>query len=256
MKNILIALLILSCSTACGDEDFYDTPPWDPTEHGYKLVWEDNFDGVEIDRTKWDYRAVGNTRHRAIVDSNTVYLDGKGNLVIELCERNGKFYVGQLTTQRKHLFKYGYFECNVYLNKQHGMHSAFWLQSPKVTMGEDTSIYGAEIDIFEYVANDPGGVYTTVHWDYQDLKSLGQRTYIPQVHNGYHTFGLEWTPERYTFYVDNRQIWQITRAISQIDQYIILSTEYNGWGGDADPKNLPDKVIFDYVKVYSKESYE
>ena len=253
MKNLLITLLLLTCFTSCGDEDFYDMPPWTPTDHGYKLIWEDNFDGVEIDKTKWDYRAVGNTRHKAIVDSNTVYLDGKGNLVIELCERNGKYYIGQLTTQYKHLFKYGYFECNVYLNKQPGIHSAFWLQSPKVAMGEDPSIYGAEIDIFEYVANDPGGVHTTVHWDYQNLKSLQQRTYIPQVHNGFHTFGLEWTPEKYTFYVDNRQIWQLTRAISQIEQYIILSTEYSDWGGDANPANLPDKVIFDYVKVYSKE---
>lgn len=253
MRNLSITLLLIICFTSCGDEDFYDTPPWNPTEHGYKLVWEDDFDGYEIDHTKWDYRAVGKTRNRAIVDTSTVYLDGKGNLVIELKEKDGKFYVGQLTTEYKHMFKYGYFECNVSLNQKAGMHSAFWLQSPYVSKGEDPAAYGAEIDIFEYIATDPGGIYTTVHWDYSNLKSLNQRSYIPQVHNGYHTFGLEWTPEKYTFYVDNRQIWQLTRAISQIEQYIILSTEYSGWGGDANPLSLPDKVFFDYVKVYSKE---
>lgn len=197
--------------------------------------------------------AVGHTRNRAIVDTSTTYLDGKGNLVIELYEKDGKFYIGQLTTQHKQMFKYGYFECNVLLNKKAGMHSAFWLQSPKIKEGEDTAIYGTEIDIFEYIATDPGGVYTTLHWDYTNLKSLGQRTYIPQVDNGFHTFGLEWTPNEYTFYVDNRQIWKISAAVSHIDQYIILSTEYNGWAGDANPKDLPDKVVFDYVKVYSKE---
>lgn len=252
MKNVLLLLLALTSVPACNDKDFYDMPLWSPTEHGYKLVWEDNFDGNQIDRTKWEYRAVGKTRGRAIVDSSTIYLDGNGNLVIELKEKDGKFYVGQLATQNKHLFKYGYFECNVYLNKQPGIHSAFWLQSPNVLMG-DPAVNGAEIDIFEYIATDPGGVYNTVHWEYKDSKSISQRTYIPQVDQGFHTFGLEWTPDKYTFYVDNRQIWQLTRAISQIEEYIILSTEYIGWGGDANPKRLPDKVVFDYVKVYSKE---
>jgi beta-glucanase (GH16 family) len=265
MKNLFIIfiifiLLILTFCTACSKEvDFYALPIWDPIANGYELVWEDKFDGNMIDKTKWDYRAVGNTRNKAIVDSSTVYLDGEGHLVIELNAKDGKFYVGQLTTQDKHLFKYGYFECNVLLNKQDGMFSAFWLQSPKIREGGDASIHGAEIDIFEYIANDPYGIYTTVFWDYSNnfnnLKSTKKRTSIPQINNGFHTIGLEWTPNEYIFYVDNKQIWKTSTAVSQIEQYIILSTEYDGeFGGKANTQTLPDKVIFDYVKVYSKSN--
>lgn len=240
--------------TACfEEEDIYAQPPWYPTENGYELIWEDHFDGDEIDKAKWDYRAVGTTRNKAVVDSNTVYLDGEGHLAIELCEKNGTFYVGQLTTQHKQSFKYGYFECYALLNKQRGMHSAFWLQSPLVTKGADPAIYGAEIDIFEYLAIEPNNIYKTVWWDYQNMKSTQKVTSVPNIGKGFHTFGLEWTPEEYVFYIDNSEVWRTSKAVSQIEQYIILSTEYSGWGGDPNPYTLPDKVIFDYVKVYSKK---
>ena len=254
MRPLSIFMLIPLFFTMCSkEEDIYASPQWTPTDHGYKLVWEDNFDGDEIDNSKWDYRAVGTKRGNAIVDSSTVYQDGEGHLVIELSEKNGIFYVGQLTTQNKHSFKYGYFECNVLLNKQSGMHSAFWLQSPKIGGGENPSIYGTEIDIYEYIAINPEKVYTTIHWDYKNLKSESKVTIIHEINNGFHIFGLEWSPDLYIFYVDNREIWRTSTAVSQIEQYIILSTEYKGWGGKANPQELPDKVVFDYVRVYSKK---
>ncbi|MFV0330622.1 MAG: family 16 glycosylhydrolase [Dysgonomonas sp.] len=254
MKNTLIILLSLLLFTTCSqDDDIYALPIWSPTENGYVLAWGDDFDGNKIDRTKWDYRAVGKIREKAIVDSSTIYLDGKGHLIIELCERDGKFYVGQLTTQYKQMFKYGYFECNVFLNQQAGMHSAFWLQSPKVAMGEDPATYGAEIDIFEYVAIESKRIYNTVWWDYNNIKSIRKTTSVANIKNGFHTFGLEWTSDEYVFYIDNREVWRTSTAVSQIEEYIILSTEYTGWGGSANPKKLPDKIVFDYVKVYSKK---
>ncbi|MDR3056626.1 MAG: glycoside hydrolase family 16 protein [Prevotella sp.] len=248
MKNLLF-LLLLTFFISCSNEeyDIYSQPVWSPTENGYKLVWEDNFDGVDIDMTKWAYRAVGKRRHNAIVDPSTIYQEG-GHLVIELREKNGEFYVGQLTTQNKHLFKYGYFECNVLLNQKAGMHSAFWLQSDGVVVGGDTSLHGAEIDIFEYMANQPGMVYSTIFWDYKDLKSVQKVTIVPQVSTGFHTFGVEWTPEEYIFYIDNRQVWRTSSAVSHIEEYIVLSTEYNGWGGEANPRELPDRVVFFFVK--------
>lgn len=226
MKNLLIILFMLVFFVACSDEeDIYALPIWSPVENGYELVWEDNFDSNNIDKTKWDYRAVGNTRNWAIVDSSTVYLDGEGHLVIELCEKDGEYYIGQLSTQNTQLFKYGYFECNVSLNKEVGMVSAFWLQSPEIGQGEDPTTYGAEIDIFEYLAKDNNTIYNTVHWDYGNLKSTNKKTSISGISSGYHTFGLEWTPEEYIFYVDNRQVWKTSTAISHVEQYIILSTE-------------------------------
>jgi len=259
MKKILISLFtfLLSISSCSKEDDFSSLPLWSPTDHGYELVWEDNFDSTAIDRTKWDYRSVGSTRGMAVVDTSTIYLDGEGHLVIEFSEKDGTFYVGQLTTQNKQLFKYGYFECNVMLNKQPGMYPAFWLQSPKIGGGEDPSIYGAEIDIFEYKVIDSNSIYNTVWWNYGDnIKGKQNKTLIPQINVGFHKFGLEWTPEEYVFYVDNKEIWRTTSGVSQIEQYIILSTEYKEWGGGgANPQTLPDKVFFDYVKVYSRNYF-
>ena len=47
----------------------------------WKLVWNDEFDGTELDRTKWDFRmSMMGKRHYAWSDK-AVHLDGNGNVV-------------------------------------------------------------------------------------------------------------------------------------------------------------------------------
>ena len=46
----------------------------------WKLVWNDEFDGTELDRTKWDFRLhLLQCRHKTFTDEGAV-LDGKSNL--------------------------------------------------------------------------------------------------------------------------------------------------------------------------------
>jgi hypothetical protein len=55
------------------------------------------------------------------------------------------------------------------------------------------------------------------------------------------------------FYVDDKETWRTTTAVSNIDEYIILSLELTGWGGDPAKATLPDEVVYDYVRVYQKK---
>ena len=50
--------------------------------------------------------------------------------------------------------------------------------------------------------------------------------------------------------VNGQEIWRTTTAVSHRPQYMILSTELIGWGGDPAQSAFPDCVIFDYVRVY------
>ena len=46
---------------------------------------------------------------------------------------------------------------------------------------------------------------------------------------------------------------ELRNAVSHIPDYMMLSAELSGWGGDFSESDFPDKVIFDYVRVYNKD---
>lgn len=223
----------------------------------YKMVWNDEFNGTTLDLTKWNYRQDGVVRKLGTVNKETISLDGKGNVLITVFRDNkGIYNIGQISTEGLYATRYGYFECRVKLQKSLGPHTAFWLQSPTYgrTAGNPDKD-GVEIDIFEYHRSAPTKVYFNTHWDgHGDYhKNYGNNITLPAIVDGYHTFGLEWNENEYTFYVDGKKGWSSNQAISRTDQFIILSAELTGWGGDPALGTFPDAVAFDYVRVYKKK---
>lgn len=64
----------------------------------WKLVWSDEFDGTELDTTKWDYRlSMMGKRHRTW-DDEGVKLDGNSNAVFSIYEKDGEICSSQLQT--------------------------------------------------------------------------------------------------------------------------------------------------------------
>ncbi|QJB37609.1 glycoside hydrolase family 16 protein [Chitinophaga oryzae] len=221
----------------------------------YHLVWNDEFNGTQMDTSKWSYRANGTVRQYATVDgARTISLDGNGNMVIRVVKDSSTYYVGQTATDGHFNPKYGYYECRAKMNKSIGPHVAFWLQSP--TMGNtpynNPAVNGAEVDIFEYHRKSPGQVWQTIHINGYGTahQSQGIQVPYPAVDTGYHTFGLLWTDSTYKFYIDGRKTWETTFGLSQRTQYMILSTELTGFGGTPSLGTYPDSVVFDYVRVY------
>ena len=216
------------------------------------LIWADEFDGHSLDRSKWVYKSLG-PRRDAVNVKESVSLDGKGHLVITTRKQGDKWHTGMISTGGKYKQKFGYFECRVKLQKQEGHWSAFWLRSP--SMGEAAGSpkkYGAEIDIFEYLAKEKDTIRHALHWNgYGDESKSARCTYEKSgLHRGWHTFGLEWTKNEYVFYVDGQETWRTKKGVSHRSQFIILSLEVGDWAGDISQANLPDQVIFDYVRVF------
>jgi beta-glucanase (GH16 family) len=233
--------------------------PRAPIDSGYALVWHDEFDAEELDPEKWAHRQPG-PRRDAINTEAAVTLDGEGHLTITTTRVEGPdgataYHTGMIGTQGKFEATYGYFEARMKVQSQIGHWSAFWLQSP--TMGKplgDPARAGVEIDVIEYLCN---GKYRnqaqhTIHWDGygEERKSRHRKHPVPDMHTGFHTFGLEWTPEHYAFFVDGKETWRVTEAISERSQYVILSVEVGDWADDIAAAELPDGVVFDYVRVF------
>ena len=267
--SVMLATLITVGLTGCGDKDedppekvekpveTYDKVDYDKLE----LTWSDEFEGTEVDLKKWNYRAEGTERGKsgqfsAIVDRSTISLDGQGHCSIKVLKVDDTHYlVGQLGTDG--IFKqcYGYFECRAKMNKQLGAHVAFWLQSSTMSKNpelNDPGTNGTEIDIFEYHRKTPGIVYFNLHWNgYGEYhKTVGSKYSYPEIMDGWHTFGLRWSNTGYIFYVDGKKCWETNQGLSRTAEYLILSTELTGWGGNPLESTFPDEVLFDYVRVY------
>jgi len=225
----------------------------DHIKSGYQMVWNDEFDGTSVNMAKWNFRAEGTVRNYGTVSRQTISLDGSGHLAIKVTkDSNGKYYIGELGTAGIYEPTYGYFECRAKMNKQLGPHVAFWLQSSDMGKTLNPTVDGTEIDIFEYHMKTPAIVYHNLHWNGYGTnhQTIGKQVPYPDIQSGYHQFGLEWTKDEYIFYIDGKETWRTATAVSQRGEYLILSTELTGWGGDPALGNFPDEVIFDYVRVY------
>ncbi len=228
--------------------------PFDPAAAGYVLAWHDEFDSSALDTARWRYRALGPRRGGFGTPHSVSLRDGL--LLIRTCLRNDTLWCGAVSTEGKHLFRYGYFECRARLPRTQGPWAAFWIQSPLIAQGEDPALYGTEIDVMEYFRNhDTDLVAHTLHWAYGPHQQT-TGSYLSRVNDPtgtFHTYAVEWTPEGYAFYVDSLKYHEVKVGVSHIGEAVILSYEPPD-SGAIDPSELPDTFFVDYVRIWQKKN--
>ena len=79
------------------------------------------------------------------------------------------------------------------------------------------------------------------------------QSYLKGVGEGFHTFALEWTPEKYAFFVDGYRFYEVAAGLSHIEEYMILSMEIPSKPEEIKDTVFPDVFVVDYVKVYKKK---
>jgi beta-glucanase (GH16 family) len=225
-----------------------------PEDMGYTLFWEDQFNGTELDPEKWAVRGVG-PRAVGFVSPEAVKVED-GTLKLLAFKKDDKILVGAVGTQGRFMTRYGYFECRAQVQKSPGVWAAFWIQSTDIAKGEDPGVFGAEIDILECFRKLGTDIVShNVHWAYgpNQKTTRGMQSYLKGVGEGFHTFALEWTPEKYVFYVDGYRFYEVTQGLSHIEEYMILSMELPSKMEELKKTVFPDVFIVDHVKVYKKK---
>ena len=230
-----------------------------PTYQDENLLFEDTFSGKQLDGRKWR-RCPRQYRHGVldVWDHDMSYLDGEGHLVLraEWDEKNHCVRSGAVDTNGRFLGGFGYYEASICFPVSPGTWGAFWLMCGNVfELGG-----GVEIDVVESIFNERGECNAALHWDgYQEHhKTLhsGSLTNHNIYDGRFHTFALNRTEEAYTFYIDGKEIWQVTpdRLAPCADGgYMLLSVEGADWAGTGSPeciKALPSHMLVDYVRVY------
>lgn len=245
----------------------------------FELVWADEFDSTEIDRSKWQMPGYTMTRKGGYWNCALAEVKD-GELVISAKYlENGVnpgdpagWYSARMRT--KDLFEqtYGYFEVRCMLPEGYGLWSAFWLQNyDAMDNAYPDGSYGSEIDVFEspfFGSDDPNRVQGAVHWggygDAHQTVSFATDDLGVDLYNTYNTYGLEWNEDSYTYYFNGKAIGTFDKSTlvpSQAPEHLILSVEMNGENGmpgdgwasgtvEDNGREFVGEFRIDYVRVY------
>lgn len=248
------------------------------------LVWQDEFDvDGAVDSTKWTHEEwapghVNNEWQRYTNRTDNARVEN-GKLIIEARKDS---YMGddyssaRIHTAEKGDLLYGRIEVNAKLPNGLGTWPAIWMMPTNVytyattcdeTTGwdEDCDAWpsSGEIDIMEHVGYDTGKVHATVHnlagyWVNGQQRQAS--VYQPSVDNDFHTYAIEWTPERIDMFIDNTLYYTYVNQHTGFEQWpydhsfhLILNLVVGGdWGGVAgvDPNIWPQRMEVDYVRMY------
>lgn len=228
-----------------------DPLPSPPEGSKFKLVWSDEFNGHQLDETKWN-RLGDSKRRDGFWIKEDAYVDGKGSLILRTRKDGDRYTCGAVNTRGKFERAFGYYVARCKMPVQPGHWPAFWLMCDGVSSIGNDGRDGTEIDVMEAPWRD-GRLTSNLHWDGygKDHKSVGTKFTIPATTHGWHTYGLLWTKTEYVFYVDEKEVWRSSAGgVSQVPEFLKLTEEIGTWGGKIQEAQLPDYFSVDYVRVY------
>jgi len=236
-------------------------------------VWEDDFQGA-LNTSTWnvvegDGCSIGlcgwGNNEQQTYDADAVKMaDGLLSLTAYV-DDSGTIRSGKLTTQGKYGVQYGLIEARMRLPAGRGLWPAFWM------MPEDKQFrwpLEGEIDILEWTGNEPHRIIGAIHFG--DLPPgnvhYSETLRTPSVWNGeFHTFGVEWSPQRIRWYVDGREHGVATPdeaapwpwVFDRKPFHLILNVAVGGTlGGDVVRDDLPATLDVDWVRVYPRDCSE
>lgn len=257
------------------------TAPLTAAQPAYQLVWEDEFDGQALDDASWTPQigdgsfygipGWGNNELQYYTDRPENIQVGGGTL--KIIARRENFAGHQYTSARLRTignleFTYGKVEASMKLPSTPGIWPAFWMLPTNSPYGGWAS--SGEIDVMESV-NYADTIHGTIHhggpWP-ENVHTGG--TYAPgtDFSQGFHTYTVEWEPDRIRWYVDgnlyrslNSSSWfsiaapDNERAPFDSPFHLLLNVAVGGNfpGNPNGASQFPQTLEVDWVRVYQLE---
>lgn len=233
------------------------------TSHGRNLVWNDEFNENEVDRTKWQFEygngswGWGNNEQEYYTDrKENVHVDNGSLKITALSDRYGNYNYSstRMKTQDLYEFHYGYIEARIALPSMPGIWPAFWMLGANIN--EVAWPTCGEIDIMEAI-NDENKVYSTMHWNENGATSRGNNGVDIVKRTEYHLYAFEWTEDNMTFYLDNNVVYNFGISANngtfafRKDFFFLLNVAVGGnWPGYSIGNSFPQTMSVDYLRVY------
>lgn len=238
---------------------------------GYNLLWNDEFDGSEVDLTKWSYEVNadggGNNelQYYTSRSENSNVSDGYLNIIARQEEytSNGKtrYYTSaRLKTQQTKSFMYGKITARIKLPYGQGLWPAFWMLG--ININEVGWPKCGEIDIMEMIGGGDGRdnvTHGTLHWDQNGHQYRGGSKKLTTgiFNDDFHEFTINWDSEKVEWLLDGQPYYSLNITSEEMSEFhqhffIILNLAVGGdWPGDPTAESkFPQTMQIDYVRVY------
>jgi hypothetical protein len=259
---------------------------------GYVLEFHDEFDGPDLDLSKWIPCYLPQWSSCAQSAANYRFEDG--NLLLEIREnqpawcpefdglnrasvfQTGVFSgpvgssIGQSrfsdklvvreaqTNVQKYTPQFGYFETRVKGLATSANHVSLWMIGY-----EDVPEHSAEICVFELLGAEAGADSSTVRYgvhrwsDPQMQEEFFVETF-PIDSTRFHIYAVDWTPTHIDFFIDNVKIKTIQQSPQYPMQFMLglFEMPYEGaWNGPYNPADpYPKTFTVDYLRGYQRIS--
>ncbi len=257
-------------------------------DHGWELVWSDEFDGSSLNEANWTPETGdgsqygipgwGNNELQWYQADNATVAEGELTIAAEAEASNGYNYTSaRLKTAEKFDVKYGRIEARMRLPAGQGGWAAFWMLPTDSPYGGWAA--GGEIDIMESINLGVDGRNTvsgTLHygmqWPLNQYQTAEHDVTEGSLTDDYHTFAVEWEAGEIRWYVDDvhyatqmaRSWWTYYFADQEtgfqadlqgpFDQpfHLILNLAVGGTlpGAPDNSSEFPMTMDVDYVRVY------
>lgn len=255
MKKVLFLLMVSMVIASCRNQS------------EWKLVWEENFDEMELDTTVWSMIPRGNPDWQ-----NTMSYDERcyelrnGALILrgiineDLQKDASPYLTGGVWTKGKKAFTRGRMEIRAKLEGTQGAWPAIWMLP--FESGKFPWPTGGEVDIMERLNHDTF-VYQTVHSHY--TYALGEDKNPPNsakttIHpDDFNIYGVDFWPDSLVFHVNGVKTFTYPRIDTDqagqfpfdLPQYLLIDMQLGGtWAGEVDPTGLPVEMTVDWVRHY------
>lgn len=255
----------MSIGCSGGDDEPAEVPPVD-NQPKWHLLWQDDFDGPEIDETVWSRIPQGTAdwqKYQTTDPDYAVIRDGKLVLIAKVNDNTDvdprPYLCGGVWTSGKKGFAPGSIQVKARLGSgAQGAWPAIWMMPFAPTVGWPNA---GEIDIMERL-NHETAVYSTVHSGY--TYTLGIKDPANSVITNidptvYHVFEAQVWVDRVDFYIDGKLVLRYPKvndgARGQFPFYtdwdIRLDMQLGGsWVGNVNSGQLPAEMEVDWVKYY------
>lgn len=241
---------------------------------GYNLVWQDEFNGEQLNTTDWSYEigdgcpgncGWGNNELEYYREENTSIVNG--HLVITAKRQNfgsHEYTSSRLVTKGKQQFKFGRIDIRAALPEGKGIWPALWMLGSNIdAVGWPAS---GEIDIMELTGDVPNRVVGTVHYganfaqhQFNSVSKFADSGDSYQ--EKFHVFSINWEDNLIEFMVDGEVYHTVTPDDLNGQPYpfnkhffFIFNIAVGGnWPGNPDSSTkFPQYMIVDYIRVFQK----